>query len=110
MERTVIRNMDEHGRMPARKSGLMRTRVHGHIAILLAFALSSCAFKNKDADLVIHNARIISLDPEGHEYQAMAIKDGRIVELGPERLILNGYSAKESYDAVDVAMTEQLIA
>lgn len=99
MERTVIRNMDEHGRMPARKSGLMRTRVHGHIALLLAFALSSCAFKNKDADLVIHNARIISLDPEGHEYQAMAIKDGRIVELGPERLILNGYSAKESYDA-----------
>lgn len=99
MERTVIRNMDEHGRMPARKSGLMRTRVHGLIALLLAFALSSCAFKNKDADLVIHNARIISLDPEGHEYQAMAIKDGRIVELGPERLILNGYSAKESYDA-----------
>ena len=48
---------------------------------------------------MIHNAHIVSLDAEGHEYQAMAIKDGRIIELGPERQILNEYTAKETYDA-----------
>ena len=69
------------------------------IGLILAVLLTSCAYKHKDADLVIHNAHIVSLDAEGHEYQAMAIKDGRIIELGPERQILNEYTAKETYDA-----------
>ena len=59
----------------------------------------ACGYKHKDADLVIHNARIISMDSEEHTYQAMAVKDGRIIELGPEQQILNEYSAKETYDA-----------
>lgn len=61
--------------------------------------LASCAYKNKEADLVVHNARIVTLDSVEHVYEAMAIKDGRIVELGPEQQILNRYRAKESYDA-----------
>lgn len=69
-------------------------------ALLASFALlSSCAFKNKKADLVVHNAHIVTMDGEGHEYEAMAIKDGRILEMGPERQILNRYRSKESFDA-----------
>ena len=64
-----------------------------------AMLLSSCAYKNKEADLVVRNARIISMDADGHEYQAMAIKDGRILEMGAEQQILNRYRAKETYDA-----------
>jgi len=65
-----------------------------------AFALlSGCAYKHKDADLVIHNAHIVTLDSADHEFQAMAIKDGRVIELGPENQILNEYTAKETYDA-----------
>lgn len=67
-------------------------------ASLLAL-LSGCAYKNKEADLVVHNARIVTLDSADHVYQAMAIKDGRILELGPEQQILNRYSAGETYDA-----------
>ncbi len=59
----------------------------------------ACGYKHKDADLVIHNARIVSMDSEDRVYQAMAVKDGRIIELGPEQQILNEYSAKETYDA-----------
>ncbi len=79
-----------------------RTTVNRQPTILLAFVLallSSCAYKHKDADLVIHNARIVTLDSADHEFQAMAIKDGRVIELGPENQILNEYTAKETYDA-----------
>lgn len=65
---------------------------------LLSIALLSC-YQSEEADLVVHNARIISMDEAGSIHQAMAIKDGRIVELGPERQILNKYKAKEKYDA-----------
>lgn len=68
-------------------------------AILLALLLTSCAYKHKDADLVIHNAHIVTLDSADHAFQAMAIKDGRVIELGPENQILNEYTAKETYDA-----------
>jgi predicted amidohydrolase YtcJ len=70
-------------------------------SLLLATLLlgSGCAFQHLDADLVVHNARIVTLDSADHVYQAMAIKDGRILELGPERAILNKYTATRLYDA-----------
>jgi len=64
----------------------------------LAVLLSSC-YHSQSADLVVHNAVIHSLDESATTYQAMAIRDGRIVELGPERQILNRYKAAEHYDA-----------
>lgn len=67
--------------------------------LLIALTLTSCAYKHKDADLVVHNAHIATLDSADHEFQAMAIKDGRVIELGPENQILNEYTAKETYDA-----------
>ena len=72
-----------------------------HLFSLLFAALlfSSCAYKHLDADLVVHNAIIHSMDEANTVHQAMAIKDGRILELGPERQILNEYHAKETYDA-----------
>ena len=38
--------------------------------------------QNKEADLV-RNARIMSMDEAGTTYTAMAIKDGRILNSGP---------------------------
>jgi predicted amidohydrolase YtcJ len=65
----------------------------------MAGLLAGCGYQHKPADLVVHNARIITLDSVEHEYQAMAIKDGRIIELGPEQQIRNEYHAKQVYDA-----------
>lgn len=59
--------------------------------------LSSC-FKGQEVDLIIHNAQIHSLNRYDHIFEAMAIKDGVILELGPEREILNKYRGK-SIDA-----------
>ena len=64
-----------------------------------ALLLNACAYKNKEADLVVRNARIMSMDEAGTTYTAMAIKDGRILELGAEYQILNRYRAKEVLDA-----------
>lgn len=69
---------------------------------LLLFALlflTSC-MKGESVDLIIHNARIHTM-VEGDEkiHEAIAIRNGKIVEIGPERQILNKYSAEEYIDA-----------
>ena len=60
--------------------------------------LLSCHYNDRDADLVVHNANIVSLDADNKVYEAMAIKDGRIIELGPEQQIRNRYNAKETFN------------
>ena len=67
------------------------------IPILLLVA-TSC-MKGKSADLVVHNAKIHTMDEKGSVEDAMAIKDGKILEIGPERQIMNKYSAEEEIDA-----------
>ena len=65
---------------------------------LLALLLAGC-YQSQTADLVVHNAVIHTLDEGSTTHQAMAVRDGRIVELGPERQILNKYRAPQKYDA-----------
>ena len=60
--------------------------------------LQSC-YQGKEADLIIHNAKIYSCDENFTIYEAMAIKDGKILELGPEREILNRYDCDNIIDA-----------
>ena len=55
--------------------------------------------KGQKVDLIIHNAAIHCLDDANSTEQAMAILDGRIVEVGPERQILNKYRSDETIDA-----------
>lgn len=66
---------------------------------LLCGALLAGCYHSQEADLVIHNAVIHSMDENNTTYQAMAVRDGRIVELGPERQILNRYASTQVYDA-----------
>jgi hypothetical protein len=66
---------------------------------LFLFASSSCHFKNKQADLIIHNAKIYTVNDMSDVQEAMAIKDGKIVAIGPEREILNEYDAAQTIDA-----------
>jgi predicted amidohydrolase YtcJ len=68
------------------------------LGFLFVLSLSSC-MKGIHVDLVVHNAQIHCLDDQNTISQAMAIKDGKIIEVGPERQILNKYSADEFVDA-----------
>ena len=65
------------------------------ISICLLF--TSC-YKGKNADLIIFNAKIHTIDAGDRVAQAMAIKDGKILEVGPDRQIMNKYAASESID------------
>ncbi len=66
--------------------------------LLLILSFTSC-MKGIKVDLVIHNARIHTMDEKGNVFDAMAIRDGKIIEVGPERQILNKYLADEEFDA-----------
>ncbi len=60
--------------------------------------MSSC-YKTETADLVIHNAIIYTIDEQFSKAQAMAVKDGKIIEIGPENQILNKYFSEQMIDA-----------
>ena len=66
--------------------------------ILLSFSFSSC-YKGKDVDLVIHNAKINTMNNKNEIVEAIAVKDGKIVEIGPNQQILNKYNADKIIDA-----------
>jgi predicted amidohydrolase YtcJ len=66
--------------------------------IILTLVVTSC-YQGQSADLIIHNAKIYSCDKNFTIYEAMAIKDGKILQLGPEREILNGYDCDHIINA-----------
>ena len=68
------------------------------LLITISVLLSSC-FKGQKVDLIIHNGSIHTLNETNDSYEAMAIKDGKIVELGAERQILNKYHSEKEIDA-----------
>ncbi|MBM3164901.1 MAG: amidohydrolase [Bacteroidetes bacterium] len=65
---------------------------------LVTLTLNSC-MKRKYADLIIHNAVIHTLDEKNSVGAAMAIAEGKVLEVGPERQILNKYRYGASIDA-----------
>lgn len=74
------------------------------ITLLIVFAISllNCEPKKEEqVDLVIHNAKIYTVNDLFDITEAMAIKDGKIIAIGPENEILNKYQfvAKKVIDA-----------
>src|ERR1051325_5325881 len=65
---------------------------------LVSMFLVSCSNKKQEVDLIIHNAVIYTVDSAFSVKEAMAIKDGKIIETGSNEQILNSYSAKDVND------------
>ncbi len=53
---------------------------------------------NRQADLIVHNARIYSVDEGLTIHEAMAIKDGLILAIGSDKAILDQYQVTEIID------------
>lgn len=66
--------------------------------VIAAQVLIGCG-ENRKVDMIVHNAKIYCIDSEMNVFEAMAIKDGRIEELGPENQILNKYTSELIIDA-----------
>lgn len=67
-------------------------------AVFTAFFIS-CSSPRQKADLLLHHARIYSVDSAFTVYEAMAIKDGKIIALGSSKELLHDYGADEIKDA-----------
>ena len=68
-------------------------------SLLLIVLLASC-MKGEHVDLIIHNAQIHTMNEGMDVADAVAIRDGKIIEVGPERQILNKYRSNETIDAL----------
>ncbi len=69
-----------------------------YFLITALFLLSAC-YKGQSVNLIVHNAKIHTIGEDDKVYEAMAIRDGKIIEVGPDRQIQNKYSADEFIDA-----------
>ena len=61
------------------------------------FIATSCT-ETELADLILHNAKIYTVNNAFDIAEAMVISDGKIVAIGPEHEIRNKYNAKEIID------------
>ena len=68
------------------------------ITIIFLIPILYNCMKGKKVDQLFHNASILCLDDNNTTGEAMAIKNGKIVEIGPERQILNKYRSEETID------------
>lgn len=67
-------------------------------AILFSLLLYSCTTKN-DADLLLHNAVVYTVNNQFETAQALAVKDGKILAIGSDEAILAHYRSNETIDA-----------
>ena len=65
---------------------------------LFLLLMNSCYY-TETADILIHNAKIYSVNDNFDVFEAMAIKDGKIIDIGPNNELKNRYESKEIIDA-----------
>lgn len=68
------------------------------VSILLLAGLWSCR-QQEPVDLLIHHARIYTVDSQFTIAEAMAVKDGQILALGTSQDLLSRFKAKDNLDA-----------
>ena len=67
------------------------------LSFFVLLFLISCNTKI-DVDLIIHNGNIYSLDENNFNYEATAVKNGKILAVGKNNQILNKYKSNEKID------------
>jgi len=79
-----------------------------YILLLAVIIMTSCTQKEK-VDLIISNAKIYSVDSAFSIYQAMAIRNARIIALGDDKEIMQKYQARETKDMAGAVIYPGLI-
>ena len=73
------------------------TTMKKQILLLLAFTFLACENK-READLLIHNATIYSVDNDFTKYRSMAIRDGKVLEMDKDDELVEKYIFKNKID------------
>ena len=72
--------------------------------LFLAVLTAGCGFKGSQADVVLHNGVVLTMDEMGSEAQAVAVRGGRVIDVGAERAILNKYAAAQQVDLMGAVL------
>lgn len=67
-------------------------------ALLFSAMLSACSQKEQ-ADLIIYNAKVYTVNDQFDAVEAFAVKDGKILDLGSSKDIQDKYTSKDKVDA-----------
>lgn len=67
-------------------------------ALLFSAMLSACSQKEQ-ADLIIYNAKVYTVNDQFDAVEAFAVKDGKILDLGSSKDIQYKYTSKDEVDA-----------
>lgn len=74
----------------------MKNAILSGVAALL---LLSCGeVRQKEADLILHNATVYTVNTAFTKAEAVAVKNGKIIDVGAEREILNRYQSQNKID------------
>ena len=74
------------------------SKIMSKIALLLSLIVCTSCMKIDKVDQVFHNGLILSFSEGVLPSEASAVLNGKIVEVGPERQIMNKYGADEYVD------------
>ncbi len=74
-------------------------KIHFTAAILILFIMTSCENQKEQADLIIFNALVYTVDESFTVQEAFAIKDGKFVAVGTNTAIKGNYTSVEIIDA-----------
>jgi predicted amidohydrolase YtcJ len=71
--------------------------------ITIAALFTACSSK-QDADLIVSNAKVYTVDSTFSVAEAFAVKDGKILAVGTNADILSQYNSKEMLNAKEAAI------
>ncbi|MFL1897392.1 amidohydrolase [Aquimarina sp. 2-A2] len=77
--------------------------------ILGALVSFSCSKPKEQADLLVYNANIYTVDQNTPSAEAFIVKDGKFLALGSTEALMEAYKVKELYDAEGKAVLPGLI-
>ncbi len=89
----------------------MKSKIHAHIrnnrinmskrllSILVLIMVFSCEQEKEQADLIVTNANIYTVDEASNKAEAFAVKDGKIISVGSQKEIESKYQAVDTINA-----------
>jgi len=73
-------------------------RIYTFLSVAILLFVLSCDAQKKEADLILSNAKIYTVDKEFSLAEAVAIRDHRIIAVGSSKEILNEFNSREVRD------------